>query len=204
MITHNMRGTSTNTPSTEELDRFRLAVVAELANAPPLASWPPAHLKSFQELLTYFFRASLPGTRRLVVVEDPASYSISAISELKAWTESFLERWFSDGRAIIAISAEDLSRRPLLMEFVRDKSGQGTIGTVKGGVDTVYSLTVAALLTSAEGARLRRCNDEKCGNYFVKTGKKTHCSTKCGRRVYMRALRREQTSGKTKRRVTKR
>jgi hypothetical protein len=165
-----------------DADRVRLEIALELANAPPVNYWPPAHLKNFRAMLKDFFGIS----GRLRPMTPPEKYSREAIAELKAWTESQLEGFMMLGRVIIGLDAADV---PLILEVVRDKRGDARTGAMRGPVSAVWALGVAFLLASEPASRLRRCPDQKCGRYFLRRGKMEHCSVRCARRVYMREWR---------------
>ena len=66
----------------------------------------------------------------------------------------------------------------------RKRSG---VFALTGPLEAGYMLNLAVFLAGRAGDRVRRCpHTGSCRNFFLKYGKKTYCSVRCTRRVYMR------------------
>lgn len=161
----------------EMITAARLQIALEIANAPDVMDWPDAHVDLARELLLSYCGTSTH-TRA-----EARKFSRAAFAELKEWTEGLLDQFLVDGRVIVGLTGDDM---PLVFEVQRDRQVAGVSGSLRAR----YIVTAAFLLAS-EGQRLRRCLDATCRRFFLKVGKKKHCSNRCARRVYMRRYRRE-------------
>ena len=87
-----------------------------------------------------------------------------------------LEGFVMTGKAVVGIT-----ETPLILELRRADGGRSTLSAA-GPIDEVYTLTLAFLLVSEVGSRLRRCADPKCSRFFLREHKMEYCSKRCARR----------------------
>jgi predicted RNA-binding Zn ribbon-like protein len=171
---------------TRESEASRMRVVVEFANALPVAGWTDEDVDRFRRLLRDFFRtAGRPGLIQTRVSKGPQEsiYSRKLFAELTAATTSMLERFVAEQRVIVGMTGVNY------IEVLRAANGQAAVGEIAGPLLKTYALSVAFLLMSDAGARLRRCAEPKCGRFFIRVGKMEHCSRRCARNVYMREFR---------------
>lgn len=106
----------------------------------------------------------------------------------RAMLDGFVER----GTAPVSLTSDELYGG---LEFeVRLDPADGVVRVkgIKGTPLAWFTLSLAFALASDHGVRVRRCPDETCRRYFIRTGKMEFCSRRCSRRVYMRGVRREE------------
>jgi hypothetical protein len=171
---------------TRDADASRMRVVVEFANARTATAWTDGDVDRFRRLLRDFFRtAGRPGLIQTRISTGPQKsiYSRKLFAELTAATTSMLERFVAEQRVVVAMRGVNY------IEVRRTTNGQASVGEIAGPLLKTYLLSVAFLLMSDAGARLRRCAEPKCGRFFIRLGKMEHCSRRCARNVYMREFR---------------